>query len=174
MTKHCRFADIKPNDIVDGEGVCVSFWTQGCPFRCKGCHNPDTWDFNGGESLPANIVDILAQYITANNVTRNFSVLGGEPLCIENLDLTSYIVEQIRTRFPEIKIYLWSGYTYENLNTSENASIQTILNCIDVLIDGPYIEAHRDITLKLRGSTNQRVIDVKRTRQENKIILYCD
>ena len=155
-----KYAKIKFNDIVDGEGICVSFWTQGCPFRCPGCHNPDTWDFNGGIEIPSDIKGQIIKAISANGVQRNFSVLGGEPLCEENLDLVHSLIMAVRIAYPEIKIFVWSGFVIETLKkrAETNEKLADILKNIDVLIDGPFIQEERNITLKLRGSSNQRVL----------------
>lgn len=155
-----RYAKIKFNDIVDGEGICVSFWTQGCPFRCPGCHNPDTWDFNGGVEIPSDIKGQIIKALSANGVQRNFSVLGGEPLCEENLDLVHSLIMAVRIAYPEIKIFVWSGFIIETLKkrAETNEKLADILKNIDVLIDGPFIQEERNITLKLRGSNNQRIL----------------
>lgn len=155
-----KYAKIKFNDIVDGEGICVSFWTQGCPFRCPGCHNPDTWDFNGGVEIPSDIKGQIIKALSANGVQRNFSVLGGEPLCDENLDLVHSLIMAVRIAYPEIKIFVWSGFVIETLKkrAETNEKLADILKNIDVLIDGPFIQEERNITLKLRGSSNQRVL----------------
>lgn len=155
-----KYAKIKFNDIVDGEGICVSFWTQGCPFRCPGCHNPDTWDFNGGIEIPSDIKGQIIKALSANGVQRNFSVLGGEPLCEENLDLVHSLIMAVRIAYPEIKIFVWSGFIIETLKkrAETNEKLADILKNIDVLIDGPFIQEERNITLKLRGSNNQRIL----------------
>jgi anaerobic ribonucleoside-triphosphate reductase activating protein len=153
-----KYAGLIENDIVDSDdGICVSLWMQGCPHHCKGCHNPETWDFNGGieidrEKLVENVISSLTQ----NGIKRNFSVLGGEPLAPENLGDAAYIISKVRESFPDIKIYLWTGYVIEELN-KKNIFIKQILKNIDVLIDGPFILEKKDLTLKLRGSTNQRI-----------------
>lgn len=149
-----KYAGIIENDVVNGQGVCVSFWTQGCPHKCPGCHNPETWSFDGGLPLPNDIKGQIIKAISANGITRNFSILGGEPLCEQNLTLTQEIVSAVRMAYPQIKIYLWTGYLLEDLTECQ----KSILDKIDVLIDGPYIEENRDITLALRGSSNQRVL----------------
>ena len=153
-----KYAAIKANDIVDiDEGICVSFWTQGCPHRCKGCHNPETWDFNGGIEFTEETMQELIKLISANGIHREFSILGGEPLCPQNILLVSSIVARVKKEYPNIRIFLWTGYTLEYLLKSKDANMQYLLKEIDVLIDGPYIEAQRDIRLPLRGSANQRV-----------------
>lgn len=151
-----RYAGLKKNDIVDGEGVCVSFWTQGCPHRCPGCHNPETWDFNGGIEIDEGVLTTeIVNAIEANGVKRNFSILGGEPLCPRNIDYVISIVNIVRTLFPDIKIFIWTGYRLEDLQEKYQESL---FNKIDVLIDGPFILEQRDISLKLKGSKNQRVL----------------
>ena len=146
------------NDIVDGTDVCVSLWMQGCPIKCQGCHNSSIWDFNGGYEIPTDIRGHIIKAICANGIIRNFSVLGGEPLCQENVQDVDDIISGVRIAYPEIKIFLWTGYTLEQLKEQKNKHIDNILSNIDVLIDGPYIESLRDITLELRGSANQRIL----------------
>ena len=148
-----RYAGLITNDFADGEGVCVSFWVQGCPIHCPGCHNKQTWDFEGGLELPSNYLDLIDQAICANGVRRNFSLLGGEPLCAENLELSYTILKHVRNKYPSIKIFCWTGYTLEALSSKQRDCLQFV----DTLIDGPYIQEQRDITLKLRGSTNQKI-----------------
>jgi anaerobic ribonucleoside-triphosphate reductase activating protein len=156
-----RYAGLKTNDATNcAEGICVSFFTQGCPHRCPGCHNPETWDFKGGLPLPADINEQIASAIEANGIKRNFSILGGEPLCEENLVLTNQIVSFVRKKFPHIIIYLWTGYIYEDLIANDNPLLKEILSKINCLIDGPFIQEYRDITLTMRGSANQRVINL--------------
>lgn len=150
-----KYATILKNDFINGEGVCVSFWVQGCPHRCEGCHNPKQWDFNGGQDLPIDYKGQIIKAISANGITRNFSILGGEPLCSENISLTFETISAVRAAYPNIKIFLWTGYILEELT---HPLIKDILEKIDFLIDGPYIQSQRDITLKLRGSTNQRIL----------------
>lgn len=152
-----RYAAIREDDIVNGEGVCVSFWVQGCPHRCKGCHNPELWEFDGGINEPINEVrDKIIAAMEKNGVERNFSILGGEPLCSANIAITISIATFVRNKYPNCKIYLWTGYDLD-LN-ADHFIPEFIKNTIDVVIDGPYIEDQRDITLPLRGSRNQRVL----------------
>ena len=149
-----RYAGLETNDMINGEGVCVSFWTQGCPHRCSGCQNPETWDFYGGKPLPNDIRGQIIKAISANGITRNFSILGGEPLCESNLKLTLDLINSVRVAYPNIKIFIWTGYRIEDFSEEQ----KSILDKIDVLIDGPYDYELRDITLKLCGSSNQRVL----------------
>lgn len=158
-----RYADIKGNDIVNGESICVSFWTQGCPHHCPGCHNPETWSFNGGKEFTNDTLNNLLRALTKNNVHRNLSILGGEPLCDENLFLTELVCKEVLKVQPDTKIYIWTGYTYEELCARNNSRLDSILSMTYCLIDGLFIQEKRDITLKMRGSPNQRIIDIQRT-----------
>lgn len=153
-----KYAGLMENDFSDGCGVCVSLWTQGCPHHCPGCHNPETWDFNGGYDVPDDIRGEIVKAISANGITRNFSILGGEPLCKENIDFVLSVITAVRTAYPNIKIYIWSGYTFAELMTQHNPKIIEILKQANYLIDGKYIEKLRDTTLPLRGSSNQEII----------------
>ncbi len=153
-----QYAGLIKNDFSAAPGVSVSFYTQGCPHRCQGCHNPETWDFKGGKEFTANILDEIVEALQANGIKRSLCILGGEPLCSENQFLTCMIVRHVKEKLPETEIYVWTGYTYEQLNQSPDPHLKNILQIIDYIIDGPYIEAERDITLPMRGSRNQRVI----------------
>ena len=156
MVLNVKFAAINKNDFINGEGVCVSLWVQGCPHHCKGCHNPEQWDFNGGNEIDIDIlINEILIAIEANGIQRNFSILGGEPMTQRNISNTLYILEQVKKHFPNIKTYVWTGYTIEELLSLYN---KEILQNIDVLIDGRFVLEERDITLKLRGSKNQRIL----------------
>lgn len=151
-----RIAGLTKNDTTNGEGICVSLWVQGCPHHCKGCHNPESWDFNGGEQINNwRLITQIAEAITANGIQRNFSILGGEPFAPQNIDDTYQILWHIKEKFPSIKTFVWTGYTLEQL---QDLYEDTLLENVDVLIDGPFIKAERDITLKFRGSKNQRIL----------------
>lgn len=159
-----NYASLNKNDIVNGEGVCVSFWVQGCPHRCSGCHNPEQWSFEGGQEFTPQTLEEIKQAISANGICREFSILGGEPLCPENLFLTTLVIREVKQAYPDIKIYIWSGYTYEELQKISNPHLKYILETADYLIDGPYIAEQRDITLHLRGSKNQNIWDLKQKK----------
>lgn len=159
-----QYAGIIKNDIAAGEGVNVSFFTQGCPFHCQGCHNPQTWDFLGGKEFTAETLNEVINAIGSNGVIRNLSIMGGEPLCAENLFLTSMLIFNVKEKYPDIKYYVWTGYTYEELLERNEQKLNWILDNIDYLIDGPFILAERDITLPMRGSRNQRILNMKELR----------
>lgn len=153
-----RYAGIIPNDLSAAPGVCVTFFTQGCPHHCPGCHNPETWDYEGGKEFEGNTIERIEQYLTANGIHRDLCIMGGEPLCPDNQFLTLLICNTIKDKLPDTKIYIWTGYTLEELNKDNNARISQILEKTDAIIDGPYIAAERDITLPMRGSRNQRIL----------------
>lgn len=153
-----RYAGIIKNDVAAGNKVCVTFFVQGCTQHCPGCHNPETWDFDGGYEFTQDTLNKILEAITANGVQRNFAVMGGEPLHPNNLFLTNLVVSEVRKKYPDIKIYLWTGYLYKDLIDKSEKLLQNILNNVDVLIDGPFIQEQRDITLPMRGSKNQSII----------------
>ena len=149
-----RIAGINKNDVVNGEGICVALFTQGCPFHCKGCFNPETWDYNGGKEVPiSDLISDVEAAIAANGVPRNFSILGGEPLIERNLEELKILLSTVKKDFPHITIFLWTGFTIEKLTSAQ----KEVTQYIDVLIDGQYNEKLRDVSLHLRGSSNQRI-----------------
>lgn len=156
-----KYSGLILNDFTAAPGVSVTFFAQGCPFRCKGCHNPETWDFEGGLEFTNDTLNQIITGLTANGIKRNLAIMGGEPLCQENLFLTVLVINEVKRQLPDTKIYIWTGYLYEDLLNDNNVRIQAILNSIDCLIDGPYIEELRDTTLPMRGSSNQRIIKLK-------------
>lgn len=156
-----RYADVIWNDIAADDGLCVSFYTQGCPHHCPGCHNPQTWDFEGGKEFPASLLDELIIRLNAQGIQRPLCILGGEPLCNENLFLTNLLVSTVREKSPHTKILIWTGYTYEELEKNGSPHMKNILANVNTIIDGPYIQEERDVTLKMRGSRNQRIIDIQ-------------
>lgn len=157
-----RYSGLIMNDIAAAPGLSVSFFTQGCPHRCKGCHNPETWDYEGGLEFTPEILDNIIKGLTAQKIQRNLCIMGGEPLCPENIFLTYLIVNEVREKVPNTKIYIWTGYTYKQLlQDTMHSKVKGVLEMADYLIDGPYIEELRDITLPLRGSSNQQIIELK-------------
>ena len=151
-----RYAGLNKNDFSAAPGVSVTFYTQGCPHHCPGCHNPETWNFEGGKEFTPEVIDEILEALTANNIMRSLAIQGGEPLCVENEFLTLLIVKTVKEKFPDVKIYIWTGYYFNSLPNTPY--IKQILELTDCLIDGPYIEEERDITLPMRGSRNQNII----------------
>lgn len=157
-----KYADLKYNDVANGPGVNVSFWVQGCPHHCSGCHNPETWDFEKGKEFTNEVFTEIFQALQANGIHRDFCILGGEPLCEQNQLLTLLLINTVKDKLPDTKIYIWTGYYYKDLiKQTTNGKLQEILKKADVLIDGPYIQSQRDITLSMRGSKNQSIINLK-------------
>ena len=156
-----KYNTIKYNDVANAPGVAVSVYLQGCPHHCYNCFNPETWDFDGGLEFTQDTLNHIVKGLTAFGVHRSLCILGGEPLCEENAFTTLLIIKTVKEKLPDTKIYIWSGYLYENLKENSNPHIQTILKMADYLIDGPYIDSLRDISLVMRGSSNQRVINLK-------------
>ena len=151
-----RYAGIIKNDFSAAPGVSVTFYSQGFSHHCFGCHNPETWNFESGKEFTPEVIDEILEALTANNIMRSLAIQGGEPLCVENEFLTLLIVKAVKEKFPDIKIYIWTGYYFNSLPNTPY--IKQILELTDCLIDGPYIEEERDITLPMRGSRNQNII----------------
>lgn len=184
-----RYAQIRSMDISNGEGVGVSLFVQGCPFHCKNCFNSDTWDFNGGKEWTEEIKDKFMKLIDRPYIKR-VSFLGGECLADQNLDEVLKLVKQIRNSYPDKTIWLYTGFEWNSLMskicqpTFQDKDFERIIEIhkkrkeiisnVDVLVDGEYIDEQKDLSLKFRGSKNQRVIDVKQSLAQNKVILYCD
>lgn len=162
-----RVAGINGNDVVNGEGVSVSLFLQGCHFHCKGCHNPEAWDPNGGNVWDWNdLINYIIELISANGIQRNLSILGGEPFdTYDKRDFIRLLIKVVKQKFPDIKICIWTGYTYKEL--IEITDIGYILQNINYLIEGPFKIEERDITLKWRGSRNQNIINMKTGEMEN-------
>lgn len=163
-----RYNQIKNNDIVNGKGIMMSIWTQGCPHRCKGCFNPETWNPEAGHEFTKEQEDYIINNINAFNIERNLSILGGEPLCPQNVEGVIALCKKFKEVYPQKQIYVWTGYTVENFDETQ----KEIFKYIDVLIDGQFVQDLKNLSLKLRGSSNQRVIDVKSSVKENKIITF--
>lgn len=160
-----RYASITTCDICNGTGIGVVLWCQGCNLRCPGCHNPELQSFSGGQEFTAKTYSKLVKELQRPGVSR-LTLSGGHPLAMKNLEVTLKICKDIKRTLPEIKIWVYTGYVYEDIKDSD------ILKYIDVLVDGPYIQEQRDITLAFRGSTNQRIIDVPASLKANKVCLY--
>ena len=159
-----KFIKIKDNDIANGVGITMSLWTQGCPHHCKGCFNMETWDFNKGKEFTELDLKYIFDNINKNDIHRDLSILGGEPLCPQNIEGVINLCKEFKKIYPNKKIYIWTGYTLEEFNDTQ----KSILKYIDVIVDGKFIEEKRNLSLKLRGSENQRVINVKETLKNKK------
>lgn len=165
-----RYNLIRKMDISNGKGIGVSIFTQGCPIRCKGCFNKDTWDFNGGKLYTQETQDTILELIKPDYITK-FATLGGETLLHQNIPDLLSLVKAIKEERPDIKIWCWTGQLYENLRRIDDWQLQELINNFDYLIDGPFIQEKKDLTLLFRGSSNQRIIDIKETQQQGKLTL---
>ena len=163
-----RINRIKDNDIANGFGITMSLWTQGCPHHCKGCFNGETWSFVDGEEFTEENLKYIMENIDKYNINRDLSILGGEPLCPENIEGVLHVCEAFKNKYPHKKIYVWTGYTAEDFDELQ----REIFKYADVLVDGKFEEEKKNISLTLRGSSNQRVINVKETIKENKLVLF--
>ena len=178
-----RYAQIRECDVSNGEGVGVALFVQGCNFHCYNCFNKDTWDFNGGKEWTPEVEDKFIELASRPYIKR-ISLLGGECLADENLDGVLNLVNKIRLLLPEKTIWLYTGYNFQkimrqlpNLATKENYNMwlrQRIIKQCDVIVDGKYIDSQRDISLRWRGSSNQRVIDAQESLKQSKVVLYCE
>mgnify|MGYP002678580779 CR=1 FL=1 len=169
-----NYSKIKTFDIANGEGIRTSIFFSGCEHYCKNCFNSELWDFNVGQSFTKEVYESKIKP-TMNEHITGISILGGEPLHPNNITATFNLVKWFKEDFPKKTIWLWSGYTWEELTSKSNSNYKInigILNNIDVLVDGKYVDELRDISLKWCGSTNQRVINVQESLKENKIVLY--
>lgn len=156
-----KYSGLIRNDLAAAPGISVSFFVQGCPHKCKGCHNPETWDFNGGKEFTQAVLDEIIEALRANDVERSFCIMGGEPLCEENIFLVYLVLQYVKQHLPNTKIYVWTGYYYDELLKRSEPKLHLILGMADYLIDGPYIESMRDLSLQMRGSSNQSIIELK-------------
>lgn len=162
-----RISGVVPESIVDGPGIRYVIFVQGCPHHCPGCHNPQTHDFAGGEEADR---EKILEEIRQNPLLGGVTFSGGEPFCQPEalLELGREIVSMGK------RLMVYSGYTYEELLelSKRRPAVGGLLALADLLVDGPYLEAERDLSLSYRGSANQRVIDLKKTREHGTVALY--
>ena len=167
-----RYADIRDFDISNGENIGISLFVQGCHFHCPNCFNKETWDFNGGQEWNYKTEERFIDLAKRDYIKR-ISILGGEPLADENVNDILLLIINIRdTFYNSKKIWLYTGYKYEDIVASY-IRFNIIKRC-DVLVDGLFIDSLKDMRLKWKGSSNQRVIDIKETINNNRMILYTD
>ena len=162
-----RYNKIRKMDISNGPGVWVSIFVQGCAFNCKGCFNPETHDFNSGKEFTTMEANKIIQLANKDYI-NGLSVLGGEPLHPKNIESVSMLCEYFKYKYPYKTIWLWSGFRYEDILERENN--YNIFNYIDVLVDGQFKEEYHNPTLRWKGSSNQRVIDVQSSLKEERVV----
>lgn len=161
-----RYHNITKDDMLNGDGLRVVLWVAGCDHCCKDCQNPITWDPNGGlefdEEAKAELFEALH-----HDYISGITFSGGDPLFFGNREVVTGLAKEIKEQFPDKTIWLYTGFTYETIETLP------IMEYVDVLVDGEFIVEQKDTSLYWRGSSNQRVIDVRNTRKTNQIVLHC-
>ena len=160
-----RYNLIRKMDIADGPGVRVSIFMQGCQFHCKNCFNPETWDFNGGKEFNDEVIEKVLQLCKKDHI-KGLSILGGEPMNPINREGTTRLAKKFKENFPDKNLWMWTGFKYEDLKDEE------VFKYVDVLVDDQYKDELHDPTLKWKGSANQRVIDIKKSRENNEIVIF--
>ena len=162
-----RYHDITKCDLKNGDGIRVVLWVAGCEHKCPGCQNLVTWNPDDGLIFGDETIKELMCELEKDHVS-GITLSGGDPMHRWNRAVILSLCEILKDNFPDKTIWMYTGYTYEYMKNWR------ILNFIDVLVDGPYVESLRDVSLKWRGSSNQRVIDVKKTMELGQVVLWCD
>lgn len=159
-----NYSGLIKNDFAAAPGTSVTLFVSGCDLHCPGCHNPEAQNYDYGTHYTLNTTFEIIEALKANNIQRNLCIMGGEPLAPRNREMVANIIRDIHNALPNTPIYLWTGYTIEYLKNEITQGIwpepdlKYILSNIDYLIDGPFLQEQRDITLPMRGSRNQRII----------------
>lgn len=168
-----NYADIKTVDVQDGTGIRVSIYVSGCHFHCKGCHNKEAWDFNYGKKFDETTIDYIINAMSPSYIS-GLSILGGEPLEPSNQQALVALVQKVKEKYPEKTIWCYTGYRFEEDVLSkmykEFSYTKDLINNIDIIVDGQFIEEKKIVDLKFRGSTNQKKIDVKASLKEGKVV----
>lgn len=172
-----NYATIKNCDIANGPGVRVSLFVSGCRHRCPGCFNEEAWDFQYGEPFNQQTIDSILLMLQPSHV-KGLTMLGGEPFEPENQPEIVKLLRQVKEKYPEKSIWSFSGYLFDKDILAGRLGSWEItkefLSYLDVLVDGPFMMAKKDLTLRFRGSSNQRLIDVQESLRENKVVLWED
>lgn len=169
------YGAIKKHDIANGTGVRVSLFVSGCRHHCEGCFNAETWDFSYGKPYTGETEKEILEALKPGYI-QGFTLLGGEPFELENQAELAGLLRKVRELYPEKDIWIYSGYTYEELTDPDNKTCHgehtiDMLSMVDVLVDGEFRQKERDLTLRFRGSSNQRVIDIPATLEKKRVIL---
>ena len=164
-----NYIKVTKNDIANGIGIGCVLWVSGCDIHCKNCHNQSTWDFNTGQPFTEDTMQEILLTLTKPYISR-FTISGGHPLDPRNAPKVLEIVKRVKMVFPNKDIWIYSGYEWNYIIQDE--TLREIMRYTDVLVDGAYIDELRDIALPFRGSSNQRIIDVPKSLEQNKVILW--
>lgn len=162
-----KMAGFYDESMSNGIGWRAVVFVSGCPHNCPGCHNKVAQDFNYGEEFDENKI---IERIKENSILKGITISGGEPLCPENISEVNQFIERVRKEMPEFNIWCYTGYTFEELKNRKDEITDIALNNIDVLVDGRFIEARKNPEIKFRGSDNQRIIDLRKTLKEKRIV----
>lgn len=172
-----NYAEIKSTDIANGPGVRVSLFVSGCTHHCKGCFNPETWDFQYGQPFDADVEERILRDLD-HPFIEGLSLLGGEPFEPQNSSVLAGFARRVKERFPEKTIWCYSGYRLEDDLLTDRmgggVSTKELLSCLDVLVDGEFVEEQKVLTLKFRGSANQRLIDIPASLRTGTIVEWND
>lgn len=160
-----KYAQIREMDVTNGNGIGVALFTQGCPYHCKNCFNPETWDFNKGTDWTKETENKIIELLKPEYITR-LTILGGEPLIERNIEPLTALLKRVKGIYPNKQVWLYTGGDFEVLE----GLYEEIFQYIDILIDGRYIDDLRDYKLKWRGSSNQRIIDVQASLKSGDVI----
>lgn len=166
-----NYHNITTDDMKNGDGLRVVIWLSGCSLQCRNCFNPQTWDKDSGIPFTEDTMNELIEKLDKPYIS-GLTISGGHPLEAYNLDDVLDIVKTIKSRFHDKTIWLYTGYEYEYLFDMNNLKIFEILDYVDVLVDGKFIEPLKDVNCPYRGSTNQRLIDVQKSIKEGRTVLY--
>ena len=171
-----NYGKINPNDIANGIGVRVTLFVSGCTHHCKGCFNSETWDFNYGNPFTQETQDHILKLLEPGYI-NGLTLLGGEPMEPANQEALLPFLKKVKEKFPQKDIWCYSGYLFDKeiqKGRAHCSSTDELLKYIDVLVDGRFVEEKKNIMLKFRGSENQRIIDVKESLKQDKVVLYMD
>ncbi len=171
-----NYAAIKTYDIANGPGVRTVLFVSGCTHHCKDCFQPETWDFDYGQPFTQAVIDTLLASLAPPQIA-GLTLLGGEPFEPRNQQAVLELLRQVRARYPQKSVWAFSGFLYEQLAgglVGDGPCVQEILALTDVLVDGPFVAALKDLTLRFRGSSNQRLIDLNQTRARGQLVLWDD
>lgn len=168
------YATIKKNDVANGPGVRVSLFVSGCTHHCKNCFNQEAWDFKYGNRFTEEVIDEILEALDKEYI-EGLSLLGGEPFELSNQEGILPLLKEVKKRFPNKTIWAYSGYLYDEYLlplSKKNDTTRTILENIDVLVDGKFVEELKNPRLVFRGSSNQRIIDVKASLETGKVVIH--
>lgn len=168
------YATIKPVDIANGTGVRVSLFVSGCTHHCQDCFNEIAWDFHYGNEFSEETIEMLMEMLKPSHI-QGLSLLGGEPMEIVNQKGLLPLLKRMKELYPQKNVWCYTGYVYEDLLEGGRAHCDVtdeLLSYIDILVDGPFVLSLKDIRLKFRGSSNQRIIDMNETRKQNQVVLW--